>query len=135
MTISAATMKKIANGEDLSAEEDLALAESRPIPTTKEWWVLWLVWATRFSFDLDMPISVGRLQFLRRHLSAALFSDLTRSLRSSYAETFGQSTPVAMRTVKRMLNRKRYLKRLRQSVQVERERAKLLSAQRTIANG
>lgn len=126
-------LKKLAEGKELTPPERLKLAEQRPLPTPKDWFVLYLVWVTRFTFDLDKPVSPGRLVFLRHHLSALVFTDLVRKLSAGYSEGVGESEPVTMWDIKRLLNRRNTLRKRRIEAAEHERKAAAMAAQRAVA--
>lgn len=120
---------KSARKEELSAKERLLFLERRPIPSGKEWLALYWVWVTRFTLDLNAPLSARQLGFLKNRLSPALLEDLVVSLRNDIGI---EPNPVEWWDVRKLLNRKQKIKRLRAQVLHENRNKQVVQEQRAV---
>ena len=88
------------------------------------------LWLSRFSFDLDAPLSPQRLAFLRRWVSAPLFENITRKLNKDLGNL--DSGYVDWWDIRFALNRKQAAARLQEQVWHDRARNAAIMAQRAM---
>ncbi len=121
---------KIAVGETLSAQDKLAIVSRRPTPSLKEWLALFAVWTIRGNFDRNKTVGPKSIAFLKRHLSAPVFAQLTRSLRGGGGDGQGEVEAVTMWDVKGMLDQRKRLRSLQLAVTKEQDRIDAIARQR-----